>query len=737
MALNDDLDKSKKQLDELRKQYESISGLTSPFKNFKGDLNEANAAISQMQDLIDVAKTKASDIAVGFKRIVEEIRNTNKGLSGATSSFNKLSNLASKLQDHNTEIAELSLADLATLKQKTLQEKNRLEESQELLKTRIADLKAVDNRTKAEEKEFQSSISAHNEIEAILKSEDGLYSGLVSKIKEATEETEALEDATGLVGASVDGIDEGLKKAGFGKLAERLNLKGALGEGVKKAKELGINSKNAATGFQKFQIGTKIAGSAVGNLAKSFMKGGPIVVGIMLAVKLINFFKDAMFAASKQIAEFQRSFAMSREEASALRDRTNDIAGSSGTLLLTQKQITQSLQEMNKAFGIAFDFTTKMGAAGVNMLKDFTKLRDNFGLSGEALKGLTGESIRTGESIESISEEILGQTALLGLEKGVMVDMNSVLEEVGKLSGNIRANFAGGAGEIANAVVQAKFLGLTLEQSDKIAGSLLNFESSIASEMEAELLLGKQLNFEKARALAFDNDIVGATQEIIKQVGSYNDFLNMNRIEREAIAKAAGLTTDELADSLRKQEELNQLGGVALLLGKKTDDLQKQSLKNIFKEAEAIGSTREKIIELLGEEAYNRKLAEDASARFAKAMDRVREVFANLVDGGVLDSFARGLTEFAIRLDNEGMFEAITGMGVDSAETKSKIKDAMGKLPSKQPKEDKEEKFARSIVESNKELKEAILNQNNKEIGLYVSGNKLGNVVWNQSPELE
>jgi len=255
--------------------------------------------------------------------------------------------------------------------------------------------------------------------------------------------------------------------------------------------------------------------------------------------------------------------------------------------------------------------------------------------------------------------------------------------------------------------------------------------------MEAELLLGKQLNFEKARGLAFDNDIVGATQEIIKQVGNYNDFLNMNRIEREAIAKAAGLTTDELADSLRKQEELNQLGGVALLLGKKTDDIQKSSLESILKEAKTLKKSREDIIKLLGEEAYERKLAEDASAKFAKAMDRVREVFSNLVDGGVLDSFARGLTEFAIRLDNEGMFEAITGMGVDSAKTKKEIKDAMKTIPASQPKEDKTEKFAKSVIESNKELKEAILTQNNKEIGLYVSGNKLGNVMWNQSPDVQ
>ena len=730
MALNDDLEKSKKRLEELSKQYENLTKKSSPFQGFNGDLNAANTAIEQMIDLIDQANIRASDISLGFKNAVEEIRQSNEGLKASGRGFDKLAKVAQELQLHQEGINALNKSDLETLESRARTEKTLLDDQLEPLQRKLSTLNE-------ESKEYEKTLAAINEIKGLNEDNGTLYGDLIAKIKEATQETKNLEDATGLVGASVDGIDEGLKKAGFGKLAERLNLKGALGEGVKKAKELGVNSKNAATGFQKFQIGTKIAGSAVGNLAKSFMKGGPIVVGIMLAVKLINFFKDAMFAASKQIAEFQRSFAMSREEASALRDRTNDIAGASGTLLLTQKQITQSLQEMNKAFGIAFDFTTKMGAAGVNMLKDFTKLRDNFGLSGEALKGLTGESIRTGESMEDISKEVLGQVALIGEQKGVTLDYNNILEEVGKTSGAIRANFAGGAGEIAKAVIQAKFLGLTLQQSDKIAGSLLNFESSIASEMEAELLLGKQLNFEKARALAFDNDIVGATQEIIKQVGTHNDFINLNRIEREAIAKAAGLTTDELADSLREQEELNKMGKVALLLGKKTGDLEKQSFADLIKQAEHLGYEEDKIAEILGEQVFQRKLAEDASARFAKVMDRVREVFANLVDGGVLDSFARGLTEFAIRLDNEGMFEAITGMGVDSAETKSKIKDAMGKLPSKQPKEDKEEKFARSIVESNKELKEAILNQNNKEIGLYVSGNKLGNVVWNQSPELE
>jgi len=703
MALNDDLDKSKKRLEELSKQYENLTKKASPFQGFNGDINAANTAIEQMIDLIGQANARASDIALGFKNAVEEIRKSNEGLKGAGRGFDNLAKLAQKLSLHQEGINNLNKSDLELLQQKAEEEKSNLEQSLALIQNKL-DSEVLSG------KELEKTEAAQQEILGLLSGESTTYSDLIAKIQEATQETKNLDEATGLVGASVDGIDEGLKKAGFGKLAERLNLKGALGEGVKKAKELGINSQNAATGFQKFQIGAKIAGSAVGNIAKSFMKGGPIVVGIMLAVKVFNFFKDAMFAASKKIADFQKGFAMSRKEAVGLKDRTNDIAGGASTILLTQKSIIQTLKETNKLFGIAYDFTSKMGAAGGKLLKDFTKLRDNFGLSQEALKGITGESIRTGESMEDISKEILGQTALMGEQKGVTLDYNSILEEVGKTSGNIRASFAGGTKELAAAVIQSKYLGLTLAQNDKIASSLLDFENSIASELEAELFLGKELNFEKARSLALDNDIAGATKEVIKQLGTHNDFLKMNRFQREAIAKSAGLSVDELADSLRKQEELNKLGKVALLLGKQAGDLEKQSLGDIIKQAKSLGKTEDQIKDILGEQVFQRKLAEDASARFAKVMDRVQEVFANLVDGGILDKFAAQLTKFAVIADEEGIATALglSWMG-PSKETEAKAEAAANKLV---------------LGEIRDELKKS--NSNEKEGNVYIDGNKAG-----------
>jgi hypothetical protein len=88
----------------------------------------------------------------------------------------------------------------------------------------------------------------------------------------------------------------------------------------------------------------------------------------------------------------------------------------------------------------------------------------------------------------------------------------------------------------------------------------LNLKTSIENELSAELLTGKALNLERARGLALNGDSVGAAKEMLAQVGSAADFQNMNAIQQEAIAKAIGMSTDDLANSLVTQENLSKLG---------------------------------------------------------------------------------------------------------------------------------------------------------------------------------
>ena len=97
-------------------------------------------------------------------------------------------------------------------------------------------------------------------------------------------------------------------------------------------------------------------------------------------------------------------------------------------------------------------------------------------------------------------------------------------------------------------------MGLSLAQAEGIADSLLDFESSIQAEMEAELLTGKSLNLEKARSAALNNDIAGLTEEIGNNQEILSAFSSGNRIEQAAVAKSLGMSKDEVAKMIVLQK---------------------------------------------------------------------------------------------------------------------------------------------------------------------------------------
>ena len=83
------------------------------------------------------------------------------------------------------------------------------------------------------------------------------------------------------------------------------------------------------------------------------------------------------------------------------------------------------------------------------------------------------------------------------------------------------------------------------------------FESSITNELEAELLTGKSLNYEKARSLALQGKTTEAASELLGQLGGLDEFQKLNVIQQDAIAKSIGMSADELADSYKQKELLN------------------------------------------------------------------------------------------------------------------------------------------------------------------------------------
>jgi hypothetical protein len=161
----------------------------------------------------------------------------------------------------------------------------------------------------------------------------------------------------------------------------------------------------------------------------------------------------------------------------------------------------------------------------------------------------------TGASAGLVAKNIANQAQESIKALKVNVSMKQVMEGVTKVSNRMLLASGGYSKSITTAVVQAKKLGLEMDQIENIANSLLNIEDSIAAEMEAELLTGKELNLEKAREAALNGKNEDLMAALAEQGITAVDYGNMNRIQQESLAKALGMSGEEMAKMLVTQKQ--------------------------------------------------------------------------------------------------------------------------------------------------------------------------------------
>ena len=140
---------------------------------------------------------------------------------------------------------------------------------------------------------------------------------------------------------------------------------------------------------------------------------------------------------------------------------------------------------------------------------------------------------------------------------------------------------------------------MELDQLAAAGKQLLDFESSISNELEAELLTGQQLNLERARLLALNGDLAGLAEELNSQIGDFGDFTQMNVLQQEALAKSVGMTADQLSDTLFKQADLNQLIDEARAMGDEQRLQDLLALSNQEKFAKAVEQVKNAFIDLM------------------------------------------------------------------------------------------------------------------------------------------
>ena len=122
-----------------------------------------------------------------------------------------------------------------------------------------------------------------------------------------------------------------------------------------------------------------------------------------------------------------------------------------------------------------------------------------------------------------------------------------------------------GGKNIEEAAAQAAKMGLSLDATESVANKLLDWETSIAAEMKASQLLGRQINLDKARELAFNQELVPMMEEVKRQAGGEAEFAKMSVVQRQALGDAIGLSGANLAEFMKTSDEANKKQQAGLL----------------------------------------------------------------------------------------------------------------------------------------------------------------------------
>jgi len=221
-----------------------------------------------------------------------------------------------------------------------------------------------------------------------------------------------------------------------------------------------------------------------------------------------------------------------------------------------------------------------IGASLEDVIATTNELSSEFGLSIDEAADLSAQVIDTARAVGLSNEEAAKLSGILQTTSGLSgaqaerltegafqlaamnrVNPSAVLKDMAGSSEAFAMFSKDGGDNMAKAAVQARALGLSLDTTSKIAEGLLDFEQSIGAEVEASVLLGRQLNFQKARELALTNDLEGAMKEVVKQVGTEAEFNKLMLPQRQALAKSIGVSVGDLAKMVANQDKANMLAG--------------------------------------------------------------------------------------------------------------------------------------------------------------------------------
>ena len=350
-----------------------------------------------------------------------------------------------------------------------------------------------------------------------------------------------------------------------------------------------------------------------------------------------------MLNVSTETKTISKNLGISFDSARKIREEFSEISESSNDVRINSAKLVKAQTELVKSFGLSVQ-------ASGEVSQNFIRNSEYLGVSAEAAGKLEKIIATTGGNSTEFSESLALAANQTGKLYGVNLPLAKVIEKINTLQGASLSYIMDSPAALAKAVAMSEKLGIEFGKIRSIADGLSNFENSITAELEAELYLGRDINLNKARRLAFMGDEVGLAEEIGKQIGTVADFNAMLPIQQTAFAKSLGMSRDELANMVMQQELSARFGEQA-----------KNYTVEQLQAAKALAGDKN-----ISDKAALRLIQEevDATKNFTEAAEKIRTAFQDAIVG--LTPFLEGTAKIVGSLAKSPMAKilSVAAMGV-------------------------------------------------------------------------
>jgi uncharacterized protein YoxC len=318
------------------------------------------------------------------------------------------------------------------------------------------------------------------------------------------------------------------------KKAERLN---SISESQKELYDSIPDSIKGAVGFAK-------------KLGDTMKTAGAAAVGFVLLASIVAATLKSFTALDEAAKDFRNTTGITNSQMEGIKSDANEIVGQFGYMGVEAKGVFDTVAALKSEFSDVNNFSKDTVAA-------LTLMNTNFGISAENAAKVQGIFEQVGglseETAASVGMQVTNMAKLAG------VAPSKVFADIAENAEIASTLFKGDVNALAKSAIEARRLGTNLKSVADTAQKLLDFESGIEEELVAATFVGGQFNLSRARALAFEGKIVDAQKEILSQVQRTGDFRQKDYFTQQQLAKAAGMSVEEINKQLNIQDKLSKL----------------------------------------------------------------------------------------------------------------------------------------------------------------------------------